>query len=92
MHSCLAKSAQHLGRLASGGREGKVKLRYLGAIRAAGVLDGESCGEGGDIKRQPGVFKCGVAETVTESEGGCHIVSVIPASAVSKNEKKARGE
>jgi hypothetical protein len=29
---------------------------------------------------------------VTESEGGCHIVSVIPASAVSKNEKKARGE
>ena len=92
MNSDLAKSAKHLGRLAGGGREAKVKLHNLGAIDAASIFDGESCGEGGDIKSQPGVFKCGVAETVTESEGGRHIVRVIPASVVSKHEKKARGE
>ncbi len=50
MNSGLAKSAKHLGRLAGGGREAKVKLHNLGAIDAASIFDGESCGEGGDIK------------------------------------------
>lgn len=92
MNSDLAKSAKHLGRLAGGGREAKVKLHNLGAIDAASIFDGESCGEGGDIKSQPSVFKGGVAETMTESEGRRHIVSVIPASAVSDKNTRKRKE